>query len=134
MGYPSSVSGVGSQYWRSTSSVLLTPAMLLSKVFCHPIGVQAFHHDTALDMAAAMAALAALVCDKLLGAYGNSKGFGLFHTFLHGKKAAADKCACHGRDLWGITPYCFDFSTRTRPEPSGVGWAAASGKGSIERK
>ena len=24
------------------------------------------------------------------------------------KKAAADKCACHGRDLWGITPYCFD--------------------------
>jgi len=60
-------------------------AMLLSKVFCHPVGVQAFHHDTALDAAAAMAALAALVCDKLLGAYGNSKGFGLFHTFLHKK-------------------------------------------------
>ena len=60
-------------------------AMLLSKVFCHSVGVQAFHHDTALDAASAMAALAALVCDKLLGAYGNSKGFGLFHTFLHKK-------------------------------------------------
>ena len=60
-------------------------AMLASKVFCDSVGVQAFYHDTALNMAAAMAALAALVCDKLLGAYGNSKSFGFFHIFLHKK-------------------------------------------------
>lgn len=107
--------------------------MLLSKVFCHSVGIQAFYHDAALDAAAAMAALAALVCDKLLGAYGNSKGFGLFHTFLH-KKGRGRQVRLPRPGPMGITPYYFDFSTRTRPEPSGAGWRPPSGKGSIERK
>lgn len=46
----------------------------VTQISGQPVNVQALDHDAVFNMAAAMAASAALVCDKFLGTYWNSKG------------------------------------------------------------